>query len=261
MRILVRGANDVGSAVAHLLFSRGYAVVLHETPNPTTARRRMSFTDAVFDGRAILDGVVAELVPDSALLNKLEERQILPVSVADFSALLQLLQPQVLIDARMRKHSQPESQRGLAPLTLGLGPNFVAGATVDIGIETGWDALGQIVRNGATRPLQGEPRAIEGHARERYVYAPRAGVFQTPHHIGDAVNPGAEVARIDDTPLLAPIGGILRGLTRPGVPVALKAKVVEIDPRVNGAQIAGIGERPARIAQGVLTALADWAAG
>ena len=62
LRILIRGANDVGSAVAHRLFMAGYSVVIHEMPQPVTTRRKMSFTDAVFDGHVILDGVEAQII-------------------------------------------------------------------------------------------------------------------------------------------------------------------------------------------------------
>jgi hypothetical protein len=42
--------------------------------------------------------------------------------------------------------------------------------------------------------------------------------------------------------------------------VPLKTKVIEIDPRIENAQVTGIAERPARIAQGVLQAVQDWEA-
>ena len=260
MYILIRGANDVGSAVARLLFMEGYSVILHDAAQPATARRGMSFTDAIFDGRATLENVTAELADNDARLNQiLEERKVIPVSIENISTLIETLRPQALIDARMRKHHQPEPQRGLAPLTVGLGPNFNAGETVDVAIETGWDLMGQIIWRGATQPLSGDPREIEGHARDRYIYAPIAGTFHTTHQIGDKVQKDEEVARIDSFPLLAPISGALRGLTRDGVPISPKTKVVEIDPREIGAQVSGVGERPARIAQGVLEALQRWA--
>ncbi|MDD2923367.1 MAG: hypothetical protein PHQ36_13870, partial [Anaerolineales bacterium] len=99
------------------------------------------------------------------------------------------------------------------------------------------------------------PQEIEGHARDRYVYAPAAGVFRTNHQIGDKVRGGEEIAQIDSAPLFAPISGALRGLTRDGVPVSYKTKVIEVDPREADAQVSGIAERPARIAQGVLEAI------
>ena len=59
---VVRGAGDIGSAVAHRLFREGCAGVLQEGPKPTTTRRGMAFADAVFDGRRHLDGVDAAAV-------------------------------------------------------------------------------------------------------------------------------------------------------------------------------------------------------
>lgn len=252
--VLVRGSGDVASAVAHVLFQAGYGVVIHESPQPTATRRQMAFTDAVFDGSAILEGIEARRVDDLNLLQEiLSERKFIPLVTADFSETAAILRPQILVDARMRKHSQPESQIKLAELTVGLGPNFIAGETVHLGIETGWgEDLGKLIEKGSTNPLQGEPRKIQGHARDRYVYAPAAGTFSTARQIGDKVAAEEEIARVDSTPLLAPISGTLRGLTRDGVPVALKTKVIEIDPRIENAQVSGIAERPARIARGVL---------
>ena len=57
--VLVRGVGDVGSAIAHRLFREGYAVAIHDDPTPTTTRRSMAFSDAVFDRRASLEGVEA----------------------------------------------------------------------------------------------------------------------------------------------------------------------------------------------------------
>lgn len=258
--ILVRGANDIGSAVAHRLFTTGYSVIIHKVPQPSTTRRRMSYTDAVFDGRAILEGVEARLITSLGVLPGIvAARAFIPLVVADSPELLATFRLQVLVDARMRKHVQPEVQRGLAVLTIGLGPNFVAGETIDLAVETNWgDSLGQVVEHGATNPLQGEPREIEGHARDRYVYVPVGGTFHTSLQIGDFVKQGQEVARVDATPLLAPLTGILRGLTHDGVAVTPKIKVVEVDPRTQNAHVSGIGERPARIAEGVLTAIQNW---
>ena len=254
LKILVRGVNDVASAVAHRLFTAGHAVVLHDVEMPTTSRRGMAFADAVFDGRAELAGVVATRLDDlTRLTDAAVTRAGIPAHIGDFSALLAACQPDVLVDARMRKRASPEIQRGLAPLTIGLGPGFVAGENVDLAIETGWGAdLGRVIEHGPTRDLAGEPRAIDGVARERYVYAPAAGTFRTDLRIGGRVRANEVVAYVDQTPLLAPIDGALRGLTRDGVPVAERTKVIEVDPRGRDGNLFGIGERPGRIADGVL---------
>lgn len=257
--ILVRGSNDVGSAIAHRLFTVGFAVALHDLPQPAATRRKMCFADAIFDGRAELDGVVAARVDDDMLLgDALTRHEFIPVTVHEFNFVIDRLEPDVLVDARMRKHSLPGNEMHLAPLTIGVGPNFVAGETVHAAIETAWgDALGRVIWQGATQLLAGEPREIEGHARDRYVYAPVEGIFQTTRQIGEPVQVGEDIARIGDLTLTAPVSGVLRGLTRDGVQVDQKTKVIEVDPRVTTAQISGIGERPAKIADGVLVALKE----
>jgi len=77
----------------------------------------------------------------------------------------------------------------------------------------------------------------------------------TSYAIGQQVTAGEVIARIDETSLTAPLGGVVRGLTHDGVPVAAGTKVIEIDPRGDPALVRGIGERPARIADAVLRAI------
>lgn len=256
--VLVRGVGDVGSAVAVLLFRAGYPVALHDGPSPTTSRRGMAFTDAVFDGTAMLDGVTACRIDLPATLHEaMAAREAVPVTIAPFDTVLKAANWSALIDARMRKRVVPESQRGLAPLTIGLGPNFVAGQTVDLAIETGWgDRLGEIITSGPTLPLAGEPRSLGGVGRARFIYAPVAGRFETAARIGEQVSAGMTVATIGDAPLTAPLSGVVRGLTRSGVVVPTAAKVIEIDPRGDPFSAFGLGERPRRIAEGVQRALA-----
>lgn len=253
---LVRGVGDIGSAIACRLFGEGYGVVISDGPKPTATRRGMAFADAVFDGRATLEGVQA-IRADSLeqVKSALAARQAIPVYIRPWGPLLKQLQPQVLVDARMRKHSRPEVQRGYAGLTVGLGPSLVVGRHADVVVETSWDTLGAVLTEGASLPLAGEPREIEGHARDRYRYAECDGVFRTKLHIGDVVRRGQPIAEIGPTVLTAPLDGVLRGLTRDGVPVKTMTKVIEIDPRGVAGDVRGIAERPGRIAEGVLTAI------
>jgi xanthine dehydrogenase accessory factor len=215
----------------------------------------MAFADAVFDGEAVLDGVLARRVDDVAALAD-AVAGFIPVTTADLGDVLAVLQPRVLVDARMRKREPPEPQLHLAPLTIGLGPNVVAGETAHLAIETQWgERLGAVLEAGATRALAGEPRSFEGHGRDRFVYAPVEGVLRTKARIAQRVAAGEVVATIGDEPLTAPLDGILRGLTHDGVQVRAGMKVVEVDPRGDVAKVTGLGERPRRIAEGVLRAI------
>jgi xanthine dehydrogenase accessory factor len=255
--VLVRGSGDVGSAVAHRLFGFGHAVVMHDVPLPAAPRRGMAFTDAVFDGECELEGVRGRRVDDLAALTELvAEHQAVAITTLDFAAVIAATKPDVLVDARMRKRAHPERQFELAPLTIGLGPNFVAGETTHLAIETIWgEDLGTVVSAGPTRALAGEPRNFDGHARDRFVYAPVAGLLRTDASIGQHVKRGEPVAAIDGEVLAAPLDGILRGLTHDGVPVETGTKVLEVDPRGELTAVLGLGPRPRRIAEGVLEAL------
>lgn len=83
-------------------------------------------------------------------------------------------------------------------------------------------------------------------------------MFRTKASIGDQVHQGQAIAEIGSTVLCAPLDGVLRGLTRDGVPVMERTKVIEVDPRGVGAEVCGIGERPRRIAEAVLTTIRIW---
>jgi xanthine dehydrogenase accessory factor len=219
----------------------------------------MAFADAAFDGWAMLEGVEASRVPDLRRLTKtLASREAIPVYVRPIAPLLKIIQPDVVVDARMRKHADPEVQRGLAPLTLGLGPGLVAGQHADVVVETSWERLGAVITEGESLPLAGEPRALGGHARDRYIYAPFDEIFRTKFRIGDLVFEGQEIAEIDSSALTAPLDGVLRGLTRDNVAVTFRTKVIEVDPRGPGAEVQGIGQRPRRIAKSVLSAIREW---
>ncbi|HSO07157.1 MAG TPA: hypothetical protein VLW45_07950 [Pelomicrobium sp.] len=256
--MLVRGVGDVASAIAHRWFGLGRAVAIACEAQPALPRRAMAFVDAVFDGSAALEGVRAERV--GSLLDAralLSHRAAVPVWPAPSLSLAELcagLSPAVLVDARLRKRDAPERLRGLAPLTIGLGPGFVAGEHADLAVETSWDDLGRILRAGATRALNGAPRAIAGLSRERVVYAPRAGILHAVRALGEVVAAGDVVATLDDAPVAAPVAGLLRGLTRDGVTVHAGAKIVEIDPRGETGAWRGIGERPRILAEAVTRA-------
>ena len=110
-----------------------------------------------------------------------------------------------------------------------------------------------VVTEGSSVPLTGEPREIAGHARDRYAYA------RTKARIGDVVRLGPEIAEIGRMVLTAPLDGMLRGLTHAGISLTARTKVIEIDPRNAGwAQVRGIGDHPANIAEGVLAAISAW---
>lgn len=250
---VVRGANDLASAVAVSLHRADYAVLLAEGSTPAVTRRGQAFADAAFDGDAEFLGVRCRRIEDVTAWQDAGAPGI-AYSTQPLDLVLAALIPEVLVDARMRKRAAPEDQRGLAPLVIGLGPNFVAGGNCDLAVETGWgECLGQVVTTGPTRALAGEPKPIGGWARDRYVYAPAAGMFRTQHRIGDLVTEGETIAWIGETQVASPKTGTVRGLIRDGLRIAERQKCVEIVPP--GYDVRSLAERPRRVAEGVLAAL------
>ena len=252
--ILVRGSGDIGSAVAHALRLAGHSVVLHDDPRPPHARRGMAFTDGLFEGTATLESLLAKRAACAADLPPMIVcGRAVPMTDLPLGDALRVVEPDVLVDARVRKHAAAEPIRGLAPLAIALGPGFVAGDSADLVIETGWgEALGRPLRSGAARDYAGEPRELGGHGRERFVYAPAGGLFRTPLAIGEIVREGQVVGSVGALAILAPFAGVLRGLTHDGAAVAAGTKIVEVDARADPRAAFGIGERPRRIAEGVL---------
>lgn len=256
--LLVIGLSETASAVAHALGGAGVRVALAAGEPPKVHRRRMSLADVWWDGVAELDGLRCLAWPKERIA-----RGDWPEGAAAFlrldpAAALDLRAWDAAVDARLAKRAPPLRLCGRAPVAVGCGPGHVAGATCDFAVETQWGArLGAVIEAGPTAALAGEPRAIEGVGRERIVYAPVAGRLEVLRDIGAAVAAGETVARIGAQAVAAPLTGTLRGMLRDGIEVSPGDKLCEVDPRPPArAVFAGIGQRPAAIAAGVMQALA-----
>lgn len=256
LRVLVQGGGDVGSAVAHLLFRRGFAVLIAEKPRSAHARRGMAFTDALFDGSAVLEGVEARCQHDAdGVLACWACGEALPMATMPEGELLATLAFDVLIDATMRRNHEPADLRLLAPLGIGVGPGYEPGRNCHVAIETQWGAaMGRVLRDQPAAPRAGGPRALQGVTRERFAIAPASGTWMTQARLGQPVRAGDIIGELAGHEVCAPIGGTLRGLARDGVPVMAGQRLVEVDPRAEP-QIHGLGERPLAVAQGVLAVL------
>lgn len=257
--IVIRGGNDIGSAVAHRLFTAGYPVVILEAPQPLTVRRGMAYAQAIYDGAVTLEGITAAHV---ASVEEIEEhlrpRRAIPVLGVSGDTVLKALRPQVVVDARMRKKERSASRITDAPLVIGLGPGFAAGVEAHVVIETNRGPnLGRIITEGEADAYTGEPLEIAGHSKDRYLYAPHPGVFRTPHTLGDQVEAGQVVGEVDGTTLTAKVGGIIRGIVKDGLAVAQGAKLVDIDPRRDRAALSQISQKAWRIADSVLRVIRD----
>jgi len=258
---VVLGCGDVGSAVAHTLHRAGFATVLIDEADPPWPRRGMAFVDAWYVGSADLAGVHACFCASvRSIPVVLEHRETIAATTWSWRGVAAALAPVALVDARVAKRSAPARLKPHEPsslLTVGVGPGYRVGEHVDVAVETAWgERLGTVVEQGGTQPFDGQTHALGRAGRERFAWAPRAGRFHTQARIGECVAAGDVVAMLEALAIVAPIAGALRGLSARGARVVAGQKLVEVDPRGDPALCFGIGERPARIAAGVVEALA-----
>lgn len=254
---VVLGTNDVASAVACALFKGGYGVVLSRDPLQPVLRRTMALDDALIDGTADLDGVVGHASESLVeLMRAFVERTHVCVTNLDIGDLVCLGLIDMLVDARMRMRSLKVDLRPFARVTIGLGPGFAAGRHVDVAVETAPEAIG-VLRRGATLPAHGQSSLLSGAGRERFARAPDAGFWTTWLRIGAPVAAGEVIGRCAGRDVTAPLSGHLRGLVRDNILVPADLKLAEVDPAASGpASWEGIAERPRRIAEAVMDALA-----
>jgi xanthine dehydrogenase accessory factor len=258
---LVLGTNEIASAVAVHLATAGYSLVLSHDAFPPVIRRAMAFHDALFGDRAAVDGVEGERAETAAeIASVLAKPCRVAVTPLQLAGLVATLQPRILIDARMQKRRVMPDQRGVAGLTIGLGPNFAVGVNCDIAIETRPVRIGAIVRKGSTDQADGISRALGGVGRERFVYADRHGVWHTAVDIGMRTFKGFVVGHLDGVPVHAPIDGAVRGIVRDSTLVPADVKLLEIDARWRDARWTGIDERGRAIAEATLKAISLHAA-
>lgn len=234
--IVVRGGGDLATGTIHRLWSAGLRVLVLEAEHPAAIRRQVSLCEAVYEGETTVEGLRAVRVESLEAAEAVWAENAVPVLVDPKGSCLEQARPAVLIDAIIAKKNLGTT-REMAPLTIALGPGFVAGRDVDVVVETKrGHKLGRIIREGAAAPNSGVPGIIGGYGAERVIHAPEAGIFRNRHVIADLVTAGETIAVIETpdgntVPVTTQIDGILRGLLRDGYPVTRGFKVADVDPR------------------------------
>lgn len=252
--VWVRGAGELGSAVAQLLHKTGFQVILSDLPHPLAIRRKVTFSDALLGGRAEVEGVRAIQSPLKPL-SRLNSRRAIPI-LTDSPDLEGVLQPSVLVDARMLK-VDPGDLRERAPLVIGLGPGFNATQNCQAVIETqrGHD-LGRVIWQGPATPNTGIPGRVGGETLQRVIYAPAGGRVSWKVDFGDLVKEGQIIGHIDNQhEIRSALNGMVRGLIAEQVPISKGLKIADIDPRGKGVDPGRISDKARVVSGGVLEAI------
>lgn len=254
--VLIRGAGEVASGVAHRLYQSHFRICLTEIPRPLAVRREVAFSEAVYEGKKEVEGVRAQLISRPGEIESEWQKGNIPILIdPDGKKTRTSLKPDVLVDAIMAKQNLGSEVHD-APLVIGLGPGFTAGKDVHIVIETNrGHHLGRMILSGAAEPDTGIPGEIGGYTMERLLRTMKKGIFHPQKSIGDRVERGSVVAVVDDFPVIGKISGVLRGLLREGVEVRKGMKVGDIDPRSKKESCFTISDKARAIGGGVLEAI------
>lgn len=231
MLILIKGAGDIATGIAVRLKNAGMQVVMTEIAIPTTVRRSVAFSRAVYEGSAVVENITAKLVLDFAQIPAVLQQDEIPVLIDPRCEVLKSIHFDAVVDSILAKKNL-STDPTQAPVVIGVGPGFSVPQDCHCVIETqrGHD-LGRCIYQGCAAKNTGIPGEIGGYTVERLLRAPCDGIFHPILAIGDIVKAGQTVAMVDDQPVTAQIDGIVRGLLQDNVPVKAGMKSGDIDPR------------------------------
>ena len=252
MLVLIKGAGDLATGVAHRLKRCGFDVVMTEIEEPTTVRRTVAFSQAVYDCKVEVEGVKATLVKDIQMIRENIDNGVISVIVDKDENIIEVLKTDIVVDAIVAKKNTGTSIDD-APIVIALGPGFEAGVDCDLVIETKrGHYLGRVITKGKAIPNTGVPGNIGGHTVGRIIRATSDGIINPVSEIGDYVEEGQVVAYIDKTPVYASISGIVRGMLQGGIEVFEGMKSGDIDPRCKKEHCFTISDKARSIGGGVL---------
>jgi xanthine dehydrogenase accessory factor len=249
--VLILGIGETASAIARELFLADHIVALHQAAPPPDLRRKMTFSDAWFDGSSVLEGVEArraDLVAEFML--GLRSRMFVPVLTHPLQQILERWPWEVVVDAEMAPRREPFGVRNLAGMTIGVSPGSVAGESCDLVVDAHGRDPGAIRRPGEGPGPAAEPEPGESEPAR----APVSGIFSMIKDIGNVVEADEPFGMIDGTPALAPQAGRIRGIIKHGRAVAAGTPLADISAST-AAQVAGMTPRNRLIARGVAFAI------
>ena len=259
--VIVRGGGDIATGTIYKLVKSGFHVLILEIEHPSAIRRNVAFSEAVYEGKWQVEDMTCYLANDIKEAKQIIEAGNPALMIDPKGKMIKQLQPIAVVDAILAKRNLGTT-RDMAPITIALGPGFIAGEDVNVVIETmRGHRLGRIIKEGSAIPNTGIPGVIKGFGKERVIHAPAKGILRNICHITDMVAKGQLLAKIEtpdgeivDVP--ASMDGLLRGLIRDGYPVTKGFKIADIDPRAEEYDNCfTISDKARCIAGGVLEAL------
>ena len=254
-KIWIRGAGDLATGIALRLYRSGFDIVMSDIAVPTTVRRTVAFSPAVYEGEASVEGITGKLCENISMIDTVIESGCIPVIVDPSGEIMKEYKPDIIVDAIIAK-TNIGTKITDADIVIGVGPGFEAGVDCHAVVETKrGHNLGRVIWSGSAYPNTGVPGNIGGYTVERIIRATADGVFSAKVNIGDFVKAGDLLAYCDETPVYANIDGIVRGLLQDGVKVKTGMKSGDVDPRAEKEYCFTVSDKASAIGGGVLEAI------
>ncbi len=234
--IIVRGGGDIATGTIHRLHNAGYPVLVLEDAHPSAIRREVAFCEAVYDGAKTVERVTCRLASSLHEVHTILKDGDVAMLIDPEAHYINSFNHEALVDAILAKKNMG-THRGMADLTIGLGPGFCAGQDVDWVVETmRGHNLGRIIREGYALKNTGVPGIIGGFGAERVIHSPATGRIGVRRSISTMVRKGESIAIVhgadgEVTDVPASLDGVLRGIIRDGYAVKKGLKIADIDPR------------------------------
>lgn len=255
MIVLIKGAGDLATGIAYRLKKSGFDIVMTEIDNPTTVRRTVAFSQAIFDNEIEIEGIKGIKVNNINEIHKEIKKGNIPIIIDKEANIIKKLKPKVVVDAIIAKKNLRTSIND-APIVIGVGPGFEAKKDCHLVIETKrGHYLGKVIEEGSAIPNTGIPGNIGGYTKERIIRASSNGKIKPVVKIGDYVKKGEVIAYIDGVEVVAEIDGIVRGMLQEGIEVFKGMKSGDIDPRCEKDHCFTISDKARSIGGGVLEAI------
>lgn len=252
---MIKGAGDLASGIALRLHHSGYQVVMTETAVPTTVRRTVAFSPAVYLGETTVEDVSGRRCNTLGEVESALREGVIPVVIDGPAQIRNQWHPDAVVDAIIAKVNTGTAI-GDAAAVIGVGPGFYAGRDCHCVIETKrGHYLGRCIWSGEAIANTGIPGSVGGFGIERLLRAGADGVFRGTVGIGARVKQGDIVAYVDDVPICSAIDGIVRGILQDGVVVKKGMKAGDVDPRCAPDHCYTVSDKARSVGGGVLEAI------
>lgn len=253
--IIVRGGGDIATGSIQKLYRAGFDVLVLEIEKPTCIRRQVSIAQAIYDNEVKIEDMIAVRCETSKEISAAFGENKIAVVVDPDCKFINKLKPLAVVDAILAKKNLG-TNRAMAPITIGLGPGFVAGDDVDLVIETNrGHNLGRIIFEGPAAKNTGNPGNIDGYTTERILRSPSDGQIHVIRDIGSIVAEGETVATVAGIPIKSQLKGIVRGMITEDVHVTSGLKVGDVDPRIVIENVHTLSDKTRCVGGGVLEAV------